>query len=266
MSTSFFLPGLRRRATLDDLYGPAADGSSAEAPAPLSNAAFAPPGAETHAALAPVRSFSRPSAAPTPAAYAPPTALPQPGSMPVAYQPPSSIASPTGSSVAPYMGQSAAFAPPPKSSSPDYGSQLSDIEQKLNAAYAAPRPGLARQIFGSVLTGMNPRNPIGGLVSGQTQREETLQPLQQQFSLLSNIIQANRQQQLNEADVANKNASTGYFNAHANAITNPPVRPKEEEWSVIPNVAGPNGEPLQQEEFWRSSRRSAYRCFFNEAG
>jgi hypothetical protein len=43
-------------------------------------------------------------------------------------------------------------------------------------------------------------------------------------------------------------AETGYYNAHSAAITNPPLKPKEEDWSVAPNVLGPNGEPVQIEK------------------
>lgn len=37
-------------------------------------------------------------------------------------------------------------------------------------------------------------------------------------------------------------------NARATALEHPPVKQKEEEWGVVPNVQGPNGEPVQQEK------------------
>jgi hypothetical protein len=60
-----------------------------------------------------------------------------------------------------------------------YAPELQDVSQKLQDAYAAPRPGLFRQIVGALLSKRNPT--IGGVVSGETQRARTIEP----FSLPS---------------------------------------------------------------------------------
>lgn len=36
--------------------------------------------------------------------------------------------------------------------------------------------------------------------------------------------------------------------AKAEALRHPPIKQKEEEWSVVPNIQGPKGEPVQQEK------------------
>jgi hypothetical protein len=61
-------------------------------------------------------------------------------------------------------------------------------------------------------------------------------------------LQENKEQQQIATDVAqNKSeAETAKNKAEAAAKLAPPG--KEEEWSVVPNIAGPNGEPVQQEK------------------
>jgi len=42
----------------------------------------------------------------------------------------------------------------------------------------------------------------------------------------------------------------GHVQAHTRAINNPTPqpKPKEEDWTVVPGIVGPNGEPIQQEK------------------
>ena len=63
-----------------------------------------------------------------------------------------------------------------------YSPELQDVSQKLQSAYEAPRPGMFRQVAGALLSRKNPA--IGGLVSGETQRARTIEPLQQQYGLV----------------------------------------------------------------------------------
>jgi hypothetical protein len=81
-----------------------------------------------------------------------------------------------------------------------YMKDLQDVSGRLSAAISAPRPGVARQVLGALLSRRNPS--IGGLVSGETQRQRTIEPLQQQYGMLANIITQNRAQQI--ADQQNR--------------------------------------------------------------
>src|SRR3984957_3539899 len=96
-------------------------------------------------------------------------------------------------------GSNASFATPGAGSSQPnvindvYAPHLREVSQKLEDAYAAPRPGAARQIFGALLSRKNPA--LGGLVSGETQREQRIQPLQQDYNITASQIQTARQQQ-----------------------------------------------------------------------
>jgi hypothetical protein len=80
-----------------------------------------------------------------------------------------------------------------------YAPQLQQAGQKLESAYAAPRPGMFRQVTGALLSRRNPQ--LGGLVSGETQRQQAIEPLQQEYGLVSVQIGAQR-----AADLANLNA------------------------------------------------------------
>lgn len=78
---------------------------------------------------------------------------------------------------------------------------LQDVSGRLSAAYAAPRPGMARQVIGALFARKNPA--LGGIISGETQREQAIQPLQQQYSQLGQLITSNRAQQ--RADLYDRN-------------------------------------------------------------
>ncbi len=83
-----------------------------------------------------------------------------------------------------------------------------DTVGKLSAAYAAPHAGMARQVLGALISNKNPA--IGGLVSGETQRNRTIQPLQQQVGILGQIITANRQAELAGSTINRNNAYAGF--------------------------------------------------------
>jgi len=85
----------------------------------------------------------------------------------------------------------------PMDPSHQYMQDLQDVSGKLSAALAAPRPGMGRQILGALLAAKNPQ--IGGLVSGETQRARSIEPLQQEYGVLGQLITANRAQQLAQA-------------------------------------------------------------------
>jgi hypothetical protein len=81
-----------------------------------------------------------------------------------------------------------------------YAPELQDVSQRLESAYEAPRPGLFRQVAGALLSRRNPA--LGGLVSGETQRQRTIEPLQQQYGLIAGQIGAQRA--ATSADIENQ--------------------------------------------------------------
>jgi hypothetical protein len=99
-----------------------------------------------------------------------------------------------------HFGTSGAGNPEPNIIRDRYAPDLQDVATKLQSAYAAPRPGMFRQVAGALLSRKNPA--IGGLVSGETQRARTIEPLQEQYGLLANQIAAQRA--ANTADVTNQ--------------------------------------------------------------
>lgn len=125
------------------------------------------------------------------------------------------VASSAFSAAAPTVGQPAGQ---PNLIRDVLGPQLQGVSNKLEEAYAAPRPGMFRQVAGALLSRKNPA--IGGLVSGETQRERTIQPLQQEYGLVSNQIAASRA--ATTADISNqeKMAQTNYLNARPGIAEN----------------------------------------------
>jgi hypothetical protein len=51
-----------------------------------------------------------------------------------------------------------------------------------------------------------------------------------------------------EQEAPLKQAQTREANVNADVKLNPQVKPKEENWKVVPGVQGPNGEPMQEEQ------------------
>ena len=145
--------------------------------------------------------------------------------------------------------QSQAFMP--RQAQPDlvndvYMPQLRDAATRYQTALDAPHSGTLRQVLGAFLSRRNPT--LGGVVSGELGRQRNIQSAGQDFDLINSIVQQNRAMQ--NQDITNKKniAETNLYNAHANSFLNPPLKPKEEDWNVVPNVLGPNGEPVQIEK------------------
>jgi hypothetical protein len=127
-----------------------------------------------------------------------------------------------------------------------YSPRLNEVTDKLESAYAPPQVGGFRKVLGTILSRKHPE--IGGLLTGESQREERIKPLQQEYGLLSNAIGAQQKTQLGDAAIAKDQANTDYLKAETQAKLHPNLVPKEEEWSVVSGAEGPNGEPLQQEK------------------
>lgn len=181
---------------------------------------------------------------PTNAAYLPPGS--RPTSNPTFS---SAYAAPSGSVTAPNLGQRTR----PDIVSDIYAPRLRDVTEKLDEAYQAPRPGGIRGTIGALLGARAP--VLGDLISGDYQRKQNINALQKEGGLLSGAITGNRAQTLQDAQIANYQSEADlrkhqgtYYDAETQAKLNPPTVPKEEEWSVVPNVEGPNGEPVQVEK------------------
>lgn len=121
-----------------------------------------------------------------------------------------------------------------------------DTGSKLRAALQPNQVSMPRAIIGSLLSRRNPM--LGSVITGDFQRNRQIQPLEQQFGLLGNMIANNRAMENQRIANEKSQAETGYYNAHSQQLLNPPLKPKEEDWSVAPNVLGPNGEPVQIEK------------------
>ena len=124
--------------------------------------------------------------------------------------------------------------------------QYSDVGNRLRQALQPNQVSMPRALIGAFLSRRNPT--LGSIVTGDYQRQRQIQPLEQQFGLLGDIIKNNRAMQTQDITNEKNRAETGYYNAHSQQLLNPPLKPKEEDWSVVPGAVGPNGEPLQQEK------------------
>lgn len=111
-----------------------------------------------------------------------------------------------------------------------YAARLTDLGNQLQSAYAAPHAGTARQIIGALFARKNPQ--LGGIISGETQRERKIEPLQQEYGLLSNIISANRAQQT--ADITNRlhEAQAEFYGPKTQALLNPPPKQTPQEQAL----------------------------------
>lgn len=119
-----------------------------------------------------------------------------------ALQPHSDAArSPTGGANGPGMS--------PMDPGHQYMSDLQDVSGRLSAALSAPRPGKFRQVMGAFIGNANPG--MGGLISGETQRQRSIEPLQQEYGVLGQLINANRQQQLAQGTLDKDQATADYL-------------------------------------------------------
>lgn len=97
-----------------------------------------------------------------------------------------------------------------------YLSRLNDLGGQLQSAYAAPHAGMLRQVLGALLSRRNPQ--LGGIVSGETQRERKIEPLQQEYGLLSSIASQDYARQKTMADITKSAAEGHKAEAEAGAV------------------------------------------------
>lgn len=130
--------------------------------------------------------------------------------------------------------------------------EYSDVADKLREALNPHPVSTPRALLGALISRRNPM--LGSVITGDYQRQRAIQPLMQQEQLLGNQLNMGREMENQRISNQEKQAQTGYFNAHAEQLLNPPLKPKEEDWSVAPGVLGPNGEPIQIEKNSGQSR------------
>jgi hypothetical protein len=123
-----------------------------------------------------------------------------------------------------------------------YAPQLQEVGQKLESAYAAPRPGMFRQVTGALLSRRNPQ--LGGLVSGETQRQQAIEPLQQEYGLVSGQIGAQRAADLAalnaqniQSEIAGRTDLAKYHEGILDVRNNPAARQTPDE-QAIDNLQG----------------------------
>lgn len=114
---------------------------------------------------------------------------------------------------------------------------LTDASQRLESAFSAPHSGTARQIFGALLSRRNPG--LGGLVSGETQRNRSIEQAQEDYGIAAGQLTAARTQQnqlvennLKTAQTQKASADADYATKHASVIENPPPKATPEEMAM----------------------------------
>jgi hypothetical protein len=134
----------------------------------------------------------------------------------------------------------------------DTGSGISQLQRgspASGAGIAKPHP-----ILGGILRGLDTLGTIVApkIMSGIPGTSMHHQALEnQEIGKVGNDVdQGNKEAQTVEAGArtGQANAAAAHDTAETDALKNPQPKPKEEEWSVVPNMAGPNGEPVQQEK------------------
>lgn len=90
-----------------------------------------------------------------------------------------------------------------------YAARIADVGNQLQSAYAAPRAGMGRQILASLFSKRNPQ--LAELISGETQRERKIEPLQQEYGLLTSIAAQDYARQKSIADIGKSEAEAGKF-------------------------------------------------------
>lgn len=153
-----------------------------------------------------------------------------------AYDPPSDEsvmnAPPAGMGAGPYSPPATPTAAAPAPSAPNpmnaYAARLGEVGQQLQTAYSAPHAGTLRQVLGAFVGNRNPA--LGGIISGETQRQRTIEPLQQEYGLIANVIAANRAAQT--ADIQNQERirQGNYYQARADTAENPVPKTPEEQY------------------------------------
>jgi hypothetical protein len=125
------------------------------------------------------------------------------------------------------------------------------VSEELENALQPPNVSGRRQFFGSLVSSVtNPQ--IGGLITGDTQRNRQIGNLERQSEVLDNTIRANQQQRMNDlnsqnvqADIALRGAQSSQARARANALNNPPpkVGLTSDDETFNDLMAGDNGNP-----------------------
>lgn len=136
-----------------------------------------------------------------------------------------------------------------------YAPQLQKVGSQLEDAYAAPRPGAARQIFGALLSRKNPA--LGGLVSGETQRQHTIEPLQQEYGVIANQIGAARA--ADTADITNQlhESQADLAMSRSKALLAPPPKATPEEQDINDLMKPGSINPATQKPYTFHEARDA---------
>jgi hypothetical protein len=139
---------------------------------------------------------------------------------------------------------------------------LSDASDRLESAYSAPHAGTARQIIGAILSRRNPG--LGGLVSGETQRNRGIEQAQQDYGIASSQLGAARilqnQQIENNLKISQgkkADADAAYATSHANVIENPIPKPTPEEQDIQDLMKPGNINPATQKPYTFHEARDA---------
>lgn len=106
---------------------------------------------------------------------------------------------------------------PPSAAAPNpYAARLADLGGQLQSAYQAPHAGAFRQVLGALLSRKNPA--LGGIVSGETQRQRKIEPLQEEYGLVTSLAAGDYARQKAIADIRKSGAEANKADVEAGAI------------------------------------------------
>jgi|SRR5882757_645133 len=112
--------------------------------------------------------------------------------------------------------------------------EYSDVADKLRQALNPNPVSTPRALLGALISRRNPM--LGSVITGDYQRQRAIQPLMQQEELLSNQLKMGRELENQRISNEEKQAQTGYLNAHAAAVSSP--APKGAQDKAIDDLVG----------------------------
>lgn len=152
-----------------------------------------------------------------------------------------------------HEGEVAGSGAPSATSAPNpYAARLADLGGQLQSAYQAPHAGAFRQVLGALLSRKNPA--LGGIVSGETQRQRKIEPLQEEYGLVSDIISKNRAQQTTDITNRMHNAQADYLEQKPDLAAQPKKTPEELD---IENLMGQTNPATQKPYTYHEARGAA---------
>jgi len=141
---------------------------------------------------------------------------------------------------------------------------FSDVGSRLRAALQPNQVSMPRAIIGALLSRRNPM--LASVITGDFQRQRQIQPLEQQFGLLGNIIAQNRAMQKSQLDAQNIQSEiqgrqdlAKYHEGILNTKAEPPAKtPTERDIEYLQGQMNPEtGKPYTYHEAYQTTLQTA---------